>query len=49
MGRQFVLHQDENGKLIEPDMYFPFFTALQVSFQIIIIIYIIKEVLAYLR
>ncbi|XP_044732473.1 bestrophin-2 [Chrysoperla carnea] len=34
MGRQFVLHQDENGKLIEPDMYFPFFTALQFCFYV---------------
>ncbi|XP_050302019.1 bestrophin homolog 24 isoform X2 [Anthonomus grandis grandis] len=36
LGRQFVPHaqSDMKGKLEEPDMYFPFFTALQFCFYI---------------
>lgn len=30
LGRQFVEHSEGSGKYEEPDMYFPFFTTLQV-------------------
>jgi len=30
LGRQFVQRSNGTGKYEEPDMYFPFFTALQV-------------------
>lgn len=34
LGRQFVEHSNGTGKYEEPDMYFPFFTALQFCFYI---------------